>query len=203
MLAVGITFAAYGSVALIAKRTISTTGGRGTAKATASRVPSAGHRVRHAELPHRADDRPDRGMICVGDSIMAHGLHGFGIHWLGDVIHDLSVSSGTASGGVAGWSVETLGYALAAIVDRAIAIPVVGGGISAALNRCQDGTAGREATTDIGRRYNRPRTIPIVRFRIAIVPAASTQSRDVNKQPRSDLDTNQSVTQALTHRDYD
>ena len=59
-----------------------------------------------------------------------HGIHDFGLHFLGDVIHDASVSAGAAFGGVVGWFVETLGYLIAGVVAGAIAIPVVGHVIS-------------------------------------------------------------------------
>ncbi len=51
-----------------------------------------------------------------------HGIHDFGVFWLGDVVHDAPVSAKSAFGGVVGWAVETLGYAIACTLAAAIAV---------------------------------------------------------------------------------
>jgi predicted DNA repair protein MutK len=131
LVAVGITVAVYGSVALIVKADdfglwMARDGkGHGLTRAVGRAIVVG--------MPYFLVGLTIVGtaaMIWVGGSILVHGVHDLGLHWLGDVIHDLSVSAGTAFGGVVGWFVETVGYLIAGVVAGALAIPVVGHVIS-------------------------------------------------------------------------
>jgi len=127
LVALGITAAVYGAVALIVKADDvglwMAQGGKGNG------LTQAIGRGIVVGMPYFLVALTIVGtaaMIWVGGSILVHGVHEFGLHWVGDVIHDLAVAAGTASGGFVGWFVETLGYAIAGVVAGAVAIPVVG-----------------------------------------------------------------------------
>jgi predicted DNA repair protein MutK len=127
LVAIGITVAVYGSVALIVKADDvglwMARDGQGTGP---TRAIGRGIVVGMPYFLTGLTIVGTAAMIWVGGSIIVHGVHDFGLHVVGDVIHDLSVSAGAAMGGVMGWIVETIGYALAGIVVGALAIPVVG-----------------------------------------------------------------------------
>ena len=127
LVAVGITVAVYGSVALLVKADdfgvwMARDGqGSGTTRAIGRGIVVG--------MPYFLTCLTIVGtaaMIWVGGSIIVHGVHDFGLHLVGDLIHDASVSAGAALGGVIGWIVETVGYAIAGIVVGALTIPVVG-----------------------------------------------------------------------------
>jgi predicted DNA repair protein MutK len=131
LVAIGITAAVYGSVALIVKADDvglwMARDGRGTGP---TRVIG---RAIVVGMPYFLVGLTMVGtaaMIWVGGSILVHGAHDFGLHLIGDLIHDAAVASGTAYVGVVGWFVETLCYAIAGILAGAAAIPVVGWVIS-------------------------------------------------------------------------
>jgi predicted DNA repair protein MutK len=84
-------------------------------------------------------------MIWVGGSIIVHGVHDFGLHLIGDVIHDAPTVSGAALGGVAAWIVKTMGYAAAGIVVGAVIIPVVGYLISRTWTAIKEALPGAKA----------------------------------------------------------
>lgn len=126
LVAVGITVAVYGSVALIVKADDvglwMAQGGKGDGL---TRAVGRGIVVGMPYFLVGLTIVGTAAMIWVGGSILVHGVHEFGLHWLGDFIHDGSVSAGFAFGGIVGWAVETVGYAIAGVVAGAIAIPVV------------------------------------------------------------------------------
>ena len=127
LVAVGITVAVYGSVALIVKADdaglwLARDGqGSGPTRAIGRGIVTG--------MPYFMTGLTIVGtaaMIWVGGSIIVHGVHDFGLHLVGDMIHDASVAAGAAMGGVIAWIVETMGYAIAGLVVGALAIPVVG-----------------------------------------------------------------------------
>lgn len=131
LVAVGITVAVYGSVALIVKADdFGLWMARGGTGNGLTRAIGRGIVVGMPYFLIGLTILGTAAMIWVGGSILVHGIHDFGLHWLGDVIHNTSVSAATAFGGVVGWGVETLGYLVAGVVAGAIAIPVVGHVIS-------------------------------------------------------------------------
>lgn len=126
LVAVGITVAVYGSVALIVKAD-----DVGLWMARDSRTGPARviGRAIVTGMPYFLTGLTFVGtaaMIWVGGSIIVHGVHDFGLHRVGDLIHDTSVSAGAVLGVVVGWVVETLGYVIAGIAVGDVAIPVVG-----------------------------------------------------------------------------
>jgi uncharacterized protein len=127
LVAIGITAAVYGAVALIVKADDvglwMARDGQGTGPTRAigrSIVVGMPYFLVGLTIVGTA------AMIWVGGSILVHGVHDFGLHLVGDLIHDAAVSSGTAYGGFVGWFVATLGYTVAGTVAGAVAIPLVG-----------------------------------------------------------------------------
>ncbi|MDB5615621.1 MAG: hypothetical protein JWQ22_3274 [Devosia sp.] len=145
--AVGITVAVYGSVALIVKADdvglwMARDGRTGPTRAFGRGIVIG--------MPYFLTGLTIVGtaaMIWVGGSIIVHGVHDFGLHLAGDVIHDASVSAGAVLGGVVGWVVETLGYATAGIAVGAVAIPVVGYLISPLWTAIKKMLPGAKTTT--------------------------------------------------------
>lgn len=127
LVAVGITVAVYGSVALIVKAddfgVWMARDGQGSGP---TRAIGRGIVVGMPYFLTCLTIVGTAAMIWVGGSIIVHGIYDFGLHLVGDLIHDASVSAGAAFGGVVGWIVETVGYAIAGIVVGALSIPVVG-----------------------------------------------------------------------------
>lgn len=127
LVAVGITLAVYGAVALIVKADdFGVWMARGGTGNGLTRAIGRGIVVGMPYFLAGLTIVGTAAMIWVGGSILVHGVHDFGLHWIGDVIHHFSEASAEAFGGVVGWFVETLGYALAGIVAGAAAIPIVG-----------------------------------------------------------------------------
>ena len=127
LVAIGITVAVYGSVALIVKA--DDVGVWMARDGQGSGLTRAVGRGIVLGMPYFLIGLTIVGtaaMIWVGGSILVHGIHDFGFHLLGDQIHDASVSAGAAYGAVIGWIVETLGYGVSGVVAGAVAIPVVG-----------------------------------------------------------------------------
>ncbi|WP_172122264.1 MULTISPECIES: DUF808 domain-containing protein [unclassified Devosia] len=125
LVAVGITAAVYGAVALIVK---ADDAGLWMAHRGGSFTRAIGRAIVKG-MPYFMTGLTIVGtaaMIWVGGSIIVHGVHDFGLHGVGDLIHDAAVAAAASLGGVVGWVVETLGYAIAGLVVGAVAIPVVG-----------------------------------------------------------------------------
>lgn len=125
LVAIGITAAVYGSVALIVKADDM---GLWMAQKGSAPTRAIGRAIVKG-MPYFLVGLTIVGtaaMIWVGGSIIVHGVHDFGLHAVGDIIHDAAVGAAAAAGGVVGWIVETLGYAFAGIVVGAVTIPVVG-----------------------------------------------------------------------------
>ncbi|MFN7169563.1 MAG: DUF808 domain-containing protein [Pannonibacter sp.] len=147
LVAIGITFAVYGTVALLVKADdfglslaannagMARTFGRGLVKSMPV-VMSALSVVGTA------------AMIWVGGGIIVHGLEGFGLPQIGQVIHHWSEvaahSVPTISSALA-WAVESGGYGLTGLAIGAVLIPVAEFGISPAWNAIKGllGSGGR------------------------------------------------------------
>ncbi|MFN7022941.1 MAG: DUF808 domain-containing protein [Pseudorhizobium sp.] len=135
LVAFGITFAVYGTVALLVKADdlglslasnnagVARTFGRGLVKAMPV-VMSVLSVVGTA------------AMIWVGGGIIVHGLEGFGLPQIGHVIHHLSeiaAHSVATISSIVAWAVESAGYGLVGLAIGAALIPVAEHGISPAL----------------------------------------------------------------------
>ena len=122
IVAVGITVAVYGSVALIVKAddfglSLAKRGGPLASVGTAI-VKGMPWFMKALTVVGTA------AMIWVGGSIIVHGLEGFGLHALEVIMHG-AVHAVEPLGPVAEWFVETFLYFVAGVVLGAILIPVV------------------------------------------------------------------------------
>ena len=148
LVAFGITFAVYGTVALLVKADdfglslasnnagIARTFGRSLVKAMP--VVMSGLSVVGTAA-----------MIWVGGGIIVHGLEGFGLPQIGHVIHhssEVAAHSVPTISSVLAWAVESAGYGLVGLAIGAVLIPIAEYGISPAWNTIK-GLMGSEGTS--------------------------------------------------------
>ncbi|MEI2702803.1 MAG: DUF808 domain-containing protein [Baekduia sp.] len=124
--AVGITAAVYGAVALIVK--MDDVGIHLAREGNAARR-ALGRRIAKA-MPVLLSTLSVVGtaaMIWVGGGIIVHGIEEAGLHAIPDLVHDLEHAGEDALGGFGSWLLGALGYAIFGLVVGAVVIGALAG----------------------------------------------------------------------------
>ncbi|MBS9721943.1 DUF808 domain-containing protein [Tianweitania sp. BSSL-BM11] len=121
---VGITMLVYGAVALIVRlddmgiylaRNAFTGFGRGVGRAMVKSMPT---------IMLVLGVVGTAAMVWVGGSIVAHGMHEFGIHGPAAAIEHVHELAGNAAGPIVGWFAETAAFGLFGLALGTVLIPI-------------------------------------------------------------------------------
>ncbi|WP_185984354.1 DUF808 family protein [Aureimonas mangrovi] len=128
VVAIGITIAVYGAVALIVK---ADDAGLALAKSDMGATAAFGRGVVRA-MPTFLKGLAVLGtaaMLWIGGGIIVHSLAGYGLEGPERLIHDIAVAVGqsvSAAGGIAEWVVTAIGSGIVGLVAGFASIPIVG-----------------------------------------------------------------------------